>query len=203
MLNQATLQSDQIQTLKNIENTQFQPSRCGVKNEIITLLWQDIVEEEQDEDIYAEKVTLPKCMRLDLDELNYFEIIDNQFKQHGLIFHNSLAIHPSNPAFPSQSGLKVLMGSPKSGFLEVNFLHPVHLVSALVTSSQRLVLEAYDQNDQLLTQSVLPTANLSNSGSEISPNTMLSVIATDIKKVKFCSFDGNFTLDEFRFCFST
>jgi hypothetical protein len=198
MVNQATLQSEQVQIL---EKNKFQADRCGVKNKIITSVWQDPVAE--DEDIDAEQLIIPRCIRLNLDEMKSFETVDNQYERHGLIFCNSLAVQPSNPAFPIHSGLRVLMGSPKSGFLEVNFLHPVNWVSALVTSSKRLVLEAYGQDDQLLTQSVLSTANLINSGSNIPANTMLSVSANGIKKVNFCSFDGHFTLDEFRFCFQS
>jgi hypothetical protein len=196
MVNQATLQSDQIQTL---EDTKFQPHSGGVHNQIITSVWQELSAAEID----AEQVNINRCIRLNLDNLKPFEAVELQYKQWGVIFHNALAIQPSNPVFSSHSGLKVLMGSPKSGFLEATFLHPVNLVSTLVTSSQRLVLSAYDQDDQLLTQSILPTANLVNSDSGIPPNKLLSVTINNIKRVNFCSFNGHFTLDELKFCFSS
>ncbi|WP_071188947.1 hypothetical protein [Trichormus sp. NMC-1] len=196
MVNQATLQSDQVQTL---EDTKLQPHTGDVRNQIITSVWQELSAAEID----AEQVNVNRCFRLNLDNLKPFEAVDFQYKQWGVIFHNSLAIQPSNPVFSSNSGLKVLMGSPKGGFLEATFSHPVNLVSTLVTSSQRLVLSAYDQDDQLLTQSILPTANLVNSDSGIPPNQLLSVTINNIKRVKFYSFDGHFTLDEFKFCFSS
>ncbi|NET73328.1 MAG: hypothetical protein F6K62_21045, partial [Sphaerospermopsis sp. SIO1G2] len=112
-------------------------------------------------------------------------------------------VGPSNPAFPSHSGLKVAIASPKSGLMEIHFLRSVNWVSSLVTSSQQLVIYAYDQNENLIDQSVLPKANLANSDSDIPPNTILSVSSENIKKVKLVCFDGNFTLDEFRFCIST
>ncbi|TAF06962.1 MAG: hypothetical protein EAZ77_11305 [Nostocales cyanobacterium] len=196
MLNQATLQLDQLQTL---ENNKFPTDRSSVLNQRNTSVSPDLVEE----DIEAHQVNVPRCIRLNFDDLKSFEILHNQFKNWGLIFDNSLVIQPSNPAFPSRSGLKVLMGSPKNGFLEVNFLRPVNFVSGLVTSSQRLVLSAYNQNDELVNESVLPTANVVGSGSDIPPNTLLSVTANSIKRVNFCCFDGNFTLDEFRFCLTT
>ncbi|WP_234300759.1 hypothetical protein [Sphaerospermopsis aphanizomenoides] len=196
MVNQPTLQLEQAQKL---ESTKFQLDRSDIPNEIVASDSQDLV----NEDIDDEQVTLPRCIRLNLDNLKSYETVHNQFKRLGIIFHNCLAIQPSNPAFPRHSGINLLMGSPKSGLLEVTFVRPVNWVSALVTSSQRLVIYAYDEEDKLLNESVLPTANIVNSGSDIPPNTMLSVSANYIKKVCFCAFDGHFTLDEFKFCFST
>lgn len=62
------------------------------------------------------------------------------------------------------------MGTPKSGFLEATFLRPVNLVR-LSLGEQRLVLSADDRDRQLLDQTPLPSANLANSDSAISPNT--------------------------------
>ncbi|WP_016950179.1 hypothetical protein [Anabaena sp. PCC 7108] len=196
MINQATLQLDQVQTL---ENNKFQPHRSGVQNQIITSAWQELEAAEID----AKQIPISsRCICLNLDNLKPFEAVDCQYQELGVIFHNSLAIEPSNPLFSGHSGLKVLMGSPQSAFLEATFLRPVNLVSSLVISSQRLVLSAYDQDDNLLTQSVLPTANLVNSDSGILPNQPLSVTINNITRVNFCCFDGHFTLDEFKFCFS-
>lgn len=194
-LNQSILQSDQLQRL---ENTESQIDSFSVENKIITSVWQDLVEENID----TNQETLRRCIRLSFDELQSFEKLHNQFRHLGLIFDNCLVIQPSNPAFPSRSGLKVVMASPKNGFLSVKFLNPVNLVSILVTSSQRLVLSAYDQDEQLVKESVLPTANIVNSGSDIPPNATLSVTANCIKSIHCGCFDGQFTLDELRFCFS-
>lgn len=197
MLNQAHLQLDPVRNLKGFKE---QTSNSGITNQNITSVSQNLAEEKIH---YSEQLTSASCIRLSFDELKSFEILDNQFQDLGIIFDNGLVIQPSNPAFPSRSGLKVVMGSPKSGFLEVIFLRPVNWVSILVTSSQRLVIQAHNQNEELLDESVLPAANLATSSSDIPPNTMLSVAANDIRKVSFFCFDGHFTLDEFRFCFST
>ncbi|MBW4560426.1 MAG: hypothetical protein KME32_04565 [Mojavia pulchra JT2-VF2] len=194
MVKQAILQSDKI--LK-FEDAKFALDNCNIKNQVIASALRDQVENIAD----TVKQNIPTCIYLDLEDLKCFEAVERQYERWGVIFHNSLAIQPSNPAFPAYSGLTVLMGSPKSGMLEATFLHPVNWVSAFVTSSQRLVLSAYNCDRQLLTQAVLPGANLANSDSAVPPNTLLSVAANNIHSVTFCAFDGQFTLDNFRFCF--
>jgi hypothetical protein len=186
MIKPATLQSEKV--------PKFEDSKSAFN--IIASASQEPVGASIDD----AKFTVPTCISLNLENLKCFETVEHQYAHWGVIFHNSLAIQPSNPAFPSHSGLTVLMGSPKNGFLEATFSRPVNWVSALVTSSQRLVISAYDQEGQLLNQSVLPTANLANSDSTIAPNTLLSVTGKNIKSVTFCAFDGQFTLDNFRFC---
>lgn len=194
MLNQAH-KLDQLPTLAE---TQEQPDSSVTNQPINISSCPNAVEK----DTYSEQRFLPECIRLNFNDLKPFETLDDQFKDWHIIFDNCLVIQPSNPAFPSYSGSKVVMASPKSGLLEINFLRSVNWVSGLVTSSQRLVICAYDQNGELLDESVLPKANIANSDSDIPPNTMLSVSAENISKVKFFCFDGNFTLDEFRFCIS-
>lgn len=151
--------------------------------------------------IDGEVVAVPTCIYLNLEDLRCFEVVEQQYEQWGVVFNNCIAIQPSNSAFPTHSGLVVLMGAPKGGFLEATFIRPVHFVSAFVTSSQRLVLSAYNRERQLLTQTVLPGANLANTDSAVSPNTLLSVSANDIYYVTFCAFDGQFTIDDFSFCY--
>ncbi|MEH1854992.1 MAG: hypothetical protein V7L11_25745 [Nostoc sp.] len=193
MVKQATLQSNKPLT---IEDAKFALDNFSIQNEIKASAWHGQVEPAID----AARVTVPTCISLDLEDLKCFEAVERQYERWGVIFHNSLAIQPSNPAFPTYSGLTVLMGAPKSGFLEATFLRPVNSVSAFVTSSQRLVLSAYDRDRQLLGQTVLPASNLANSDSVISPNTLLSINVNNIYSVTFCAFDGQFTLDNFRFC---
>ncbi len=142
-----------------------------------------------------------ECVFLHLDNLKCFEVVERQYKNRGVIFENCIAIEPSNPAFPANSGVIVLMGSPKSGLLEATFEHPVSSVSAFVTSSQRLVLSAYDGDHQLLNQAILPSGNLANSDSILAPNTLLSVSADNIHSVRFHAFNGQFTVDDFSFCY--
>ncbi|HLO86327.1 MAG TPA: hypothetical protein VK203_15210 [Nostocaceae cyanobacterium] len=194
MLDQASLHSDQVSAC---EDGTLEPENHNLPKQPVTTSIGQQVEEYVD----TNQVSLPQCIRLSLNNLKCFEVVECQYEQWGVIFHNSLAIQPSNPAFPTHSGGTVLMGSPKNGFLEATFLRPVQWVSAVVTSSQQLVLSAYDQNGQQLAQSTLPTANLANSDSSMPPNTLLSVAAIGITRVTFCAFDGQFTLDDFRFCF--
>lgn len=193
MVTQATLQSNELPT---IEEAKFALDKFNLQSEIKASAWGDQVESAVD----ADRAIVSTCICLDLEDLKSFEAVECQYERQGVIFHNSIAIQPSNPAFPTYSGLIVLMGAPKSGFLEATFLRPVNLVSAFVTSSQRLVLSAYDRDRQLLTQTALPSANLANSDSTISPNTLLSISVNNIYSVTFCAFDGQFTLDNFRFC---
>ncbi len=144
--------------------------------------------------------TRAKNVCLKFTSLKCFETVERQYENQGVIFSNCIAIQPSNPAFPIQSGMLVLMGSPQSGLLEASFVRPVQEVKALITSSQRLVLSAYDRNGELLAQSILPGANLANSDSPVPPNALLCVQANNIHRITFCAFDGQFTVEEFSFC---
>lgn len=190
---QATLQSDQVSVL---EPDTFILEQRDVQNQIIASVRRSQLEEVTE----GFTVDVPTCICLNLEDLKCFETVECQYEQWGVIFQNSLAIQPSNPAFPTKLGSTVLMGSPKNGFLEATFSRPVNWVSACVTSSQRLVLSAYDRDRQLLCQSILPSANLANTDSSLSPNILLSVAAKNIHSVTFSAFDGQFTIDEFRFC---
>lgn len=195
MIKEATLQSNKVPTA---EDRKFlRGNYISVEKEIIDSASPSQNQIDNDE----EQAAVPTCICLNLEDLKCFETVERQYERWGVIFHNSIAIQPSNPAFPTHSGVTVLMGSPKSGFLEATFLRPVHWVSTFVTSSQRLVLCAYDQNNQLLTQTALPAANLANSDSALPPSTLLSLTANDIHRITFSTFDGQFIIDDFSFCF--
>lgn len=195
MIKEATLQSNKVPTA---EDRKFlRGNYVSVEKEIIDSASPNQNQIDNDE----EQAAVPTCICLNLEDLKCFEPVERQYERWGVIFNNSIAIQPSNPAFPTHSGVTVLMGSPKSGFLEATFLRPVHWVSTFVTSSQRLVLCAYDQNNQLLTQTALPAANLANSDSALPPSTLLSLTANDIHRVTFSTFDGQFIIDDFSFCF--
>jgi hypothetical protein len=209
MVKQATLQSNQVPTFEDAKlaldnfdrQNQVMASAEGGSSPNGDAARTTIAGRGQLEEVFdTTNIPVPSCICLSLEDLKCFEAVERQYEDWGVIFQNSLAIQPSNPAFPTYSGLTVLMGSPKGGFLEATFLRPVNWVSALVTSSQRLVLSAYDGDRQLLCQTILPEANLANSDSAIPPNTLLSVTANQIHSVTFCAFDGQFTLDNFRFC---
>lgn len=141
-------------------------------------------------------VSTPAHVFLNLEDLKCFEAIDLQYQRWGIIFHNCIAIHPSNPAFPARSGATVLMGSPKAGWLEATFVHPVCFVKVYVTTSQRMVMTAYDKDNQQLTQVEVTEPNLDGSGSKIAPNTPLSIAIPNIHRITFSAFDGQFTIDD-------
>ncbi|MEM7556856.1 MAG: hypothetical protein AAF378_22735 [Cyanobacteria bacterium P01_A01_bin.84] len=136
-----------------------------------------------------------------LDNLRCFETVERQYKNEGVIFNNTIAIEPSNPAFPTLVHRFVLMGSPKSGFMEASFIKPVKSVCAYVTSSQRLEFCAYNRDRQLIGKAILPGANLANSGSSLDPSSLLSINGDDIHDVTFSAFDGQFIIDGFSYCY--
>lgn len=190
---QATHQTDE---LPQCEDSTFIRHQFDVQKQIVAS-----VKRNQSEEGIENTIDAQTCICLNLEDLKCFEVVEHQYEHSGVIFQNSVAIQPSNPAFPSNSGLTVLMGAPKSGFLEAIFLRPVSQVRACVTSSQRLVMSAYDRDRQLVAQSILPSANLANSDAALPPNTSLSVTNQNIYSVSFCVFDGQFILSEFCFCF--
>lgn len=190
VVKQATLESD---TALKFADSKYAIENCDV---YIAPAWRGQLEDT----LETTRVGVPTCIFLNLEDLKCFEPVERQYERWGVVFQNSIAIQPSNPAFPTHSGLIVLMGSPKSGFIEASFLQPVNYVSAYVTSSQRLVMSAYDRDRQLLGQTILPGANLANSDSAVPPNTLLSITANNIYSVTFCAFDGQFTVDDFHFC---
>ncbi|MBW4492550.1 MAG: hypothetical protein KME26_05575 [Oscillatoria princeps RMCB-10] len=146
-------------------------------------------------------VSAPACVRLDLEDLQCFEVVYRQFEKWGVTFNNAVAINPSNPAFPPHSGTTVLIGAPKSGFLEATFGQPVCFVSGFVTSSRRAVLVAYDGDDQPAASAEIPGPNLAGSDSQIPPNAQLSVRAKNICRVTFFTFDGHLTVGDLSFAF--
>ncbi|MEB3343031.1 hypothetical protein [Okeania sp.] len=145
--------------------------------------------------------SMPSCIHLGLQNLKSFEVINHQFQNWGLSFSNAIAIEPSNPAFGVPLGVRVIMGAPKSGLIEITFKYPVKFVSGLITSSRRTVLSAYDQNEELLAEDEMPTSNLLNSNSIITPNAKLKVTGKDIYKVIFYSFDGQLIITDLSFGF--
>ena len=144
---------------------------------------------------------MSSCIRLGLENLKSFEVVDHQFKNWGLTFSNAIAIEPSNPAFAVPPGIKVLMGAPKSGLIEIYFKSPVKFVSAVVTSSRRTILSAYNQNEELVAKDEMSASNLFNSNSHISPNAKLTVKAENIHKVSFYAFEGNLIILDLNFGF--
>lgn len=141
------------------------------------------------------------CIRLNLADLKYFEVVERQFEQWGVIFSNAIAINPSNPAFPPRSGNIVLLGAPRNGLIEATFSQPVNFVRGCVTSSRSTVLTAYDSTGREIARDRLIAANLAGSNSTVAPNSELKVSGEEIIQIKFYAFDGQLTLDDFSFSF--
>lgn len=146
-------------------------------------------------------MTKPPCIRLSIEDLKSFEAVERQFCPWGVELSNAIALRPSNDAYPPRSGKMVLLGGPKSGWMEIAFERPVSFFNCYVTSSQRVVLLAYDRDGQTLTQTEMSEPNLANSESKIAPNAQLSAIATQIARVTLYAFDGQITVDDLSFGF--
>ncbi len=140
-------------------------------------------------------------IRLDLEDLQCFEVIERQYQHWGVIFRNAMALQPSNPAFPPRSGTTLLLASPRTGFLEILFLQPVRFFSAYITSSQRTILTAYDQQDKPIAHTEMSGANLAGSNAIIPPNLKMSINVSNIYRVTFYAFDGQLTIDDISFSF--
>ncbi|MEG5002287.1 MULTISPECIES: hypothetical protein [unclassified Microcoleus] len=147
------------------------------------------------------RATVPAIVRVALEDLKCFEVVEHQFAHWGVTFSNAVAIQPSNPSFFTGSGATVLMGAPKSGLIEVTFKYPVRWVSGLVTSSRRTVLSACDIDGNPIVQDEMPAPNLVGSNSPIDPRAPLRVKAPNIHKITFYAFDGQLIVDDLTFGF--
>ncbi len=146
-------------------------------------------------------VIRPSSVYLNLEDLKCFEVVERQFHHYGITFKNAIALQPSNPAYPSRSGTTVLMGAPKSGWLEVSFSQPICQFCCYVTSSQRTILSAYDHRDNLLNRASVTSPNLAGSDSQIPPNAQLRIEEQNISRITFYAFDGQMTLADLSFGF--
>jgi hypothetical protein len=146
---------------------------------------------------------MPTYVHLAIEELQCFEVLENQFSQWGVTFNNAIALIPSNPSFVLAPDSVVIMGAPKSGLIELNFKYPVSLVSGSVTSSRRTVLSAFDKEGNLITQSEIPAANLVGSNYAPISDTHLTVTAPQIYQASFYAFDGQLVINNLSFGFAT
>ncbi|HEY9619536.1 MAG TPA: hypothetical protein V6C78_04160 [Crinalium sp.] len=144
---------------------------------------------------------VPNCVRLDLEHLDCYEVVDQQFEALGVTFKNAIALQPSNPAFPPRSGKMVLMGAPRNGWVEATFCRPVRFVRGFVTSPRGTVLAAFDSHNQPVAQTKSPTTKSNGSKSNINPHVELSLSGQDIRRITFYTFDGHLTLNDFSFGF--
>jgi hypothetical protein len=146
----------------------------------------------------------PICVRLDVEDLPCFAVVNRQYDAWGVRFSNVVALRPSNPAYPPHSGSMVLFGAPNQGWIEATFARPVQHVSSFVTSSRRTVMRAFNRHNQLVAEAESPAANLrgadSNHDPNLRPNLRLSLDGRNIRKVTFHSHSGHLTIDDFCFC---
>ncbi|HEY9661236.1 MAG TPA: hypothetical protein V6C65_22510, partial [Allocoleopsis sp.] len=134
---------------------------------------------------------LHDCVRLDWENLQCFEVVNHQFKHWGVTFGNAVALRPSNAAYPPYSGLMVVMGAPRNGWLEATFSRPVRFVSGFVTSTRRITLTAFDRDNQLVSKAESPGANSTHGSSIHAPNLRLSLNAANIHRITFHTFNGH------------
>ncbi|MDB9509615.1 hypothetical protein PN499_00145 [Kamptonema animale CS-326] len=200
MIDRPDVQSDGSAEFETLISEAKSPVHCGIginDPEILIATPEGTIGGSE----FRLPVTPPACVRLALEDLKCFEVVESQFEHCGVTFANAVAIQPSNPAFSVSSGVTVLMGAPKSGLIEVTFKHPVRFVSGLVTSSRRTVLSARDRAGNVITEDELPAPNLAGFNSRIPPNAKLIVKAPNIYQVTFYAFDGQLIVDDFSFGF--
>lgn len=152
-------------------------------------------------------VSTVKGVRLDLEDLPSFAVVDQQYAPWGVLFSNAVAICPSNPAYPPRSGMMVLLGAPQDGWLEATFLQPVQYVSSFITSSRCTVMRAFNSRNQLVAETkslAAPDPSHQYDQAAHQPTTManlqLSLNAPNICRVTLHSFNGHLTVDDFCFC---
>ncbi len=141
----------------------------------------------------------PQLVHLDFKHLGCFEVVDRQFIQWGIEFHNAIALHPSNPSFPVENGHAVLIGAPRAGLLDATFTKPVRLVSALLTGSRRTVMTAFDAAGAIVAKAEIPKANLAHSDAPCAPNQHLRLQARAIHRIRVRSIGGQFTMSDVSF----
>ncbi|MGG6296076.1 hypothetical protein ACQ4M4_16945 [Leptolyngbya sp. AN02str] len=154
---------------------------------------------EASPDVDIRPATSETTVRLDFDSLQPFERVERHFQKFGITFKNAIALQPSNPAFQPMPGKMVLMGSPKSGWLEAVFDRPVSWVSSSITGSRRTVMAAFDANNRPIAQAQTAGPNLAGSSSKLLPNLELSLLGEGIQRITLQTFDGQLTVSEFSF----
>jgi len=143
----------------------------------------------------AQPAHSPVCVRLDVEDLPQFTVVNGQYESWGVRFDNAVAIHPSNPAYPPHSGSMVLLGAPKGGWLEATFVRPVQHVSSFVISSRHTVIRAFNRQNQLVAEAETE-ANIGQGSTSL----QLTSTAQNIHRVTLESFNGQLTVDDFCFC---
>lgn len=140
--------------------------------------------------------------KIDFSQLGNFEVVGPQYEQQGIQFQNAIALHPSNPAFPSCNGNAIILGGPKSGTLDIWFSPPVHTVESSVTSSGVTVMTAFDDNGQIIATDETLGRNLDDEHSDHAPHVRLSVHLAnrqEVHHVRLRCGGGHVSLSELGF----
>ena len=156
----------------------------------------------------------PIAMCIALGTLKNFEIVTDQYQRDGILFENAIAIHPSNPAFPTRPAQILLVGGPKAGVIDILFREPVYEVEGYVTSSTATVLPSFGAHGEVISRSETLGNNLSGrKHTHHSANTRLAIGETpmaamncrevsipwpqpSIHRVQFRSPGGQFTITD-------
>jgi hypothetical protein len=141
----------------------------------------------------------PLSVCLNLEDLKCFEVVESQFRDYGITLKNAIALQPSNPAYPPRTGSTVLIGAPKNGWLEAHFTQAIRQFCCYVTSSQRTIMSAYDNQDKLLVRQSLSGANLAGIDSRLPPNAQLLIESPNIARITLYAFDGQLTASDLSF----
>lgn len=140
---------------------------------------------------------------LDLEDLDNFTFVTNQFQAWGVTFKNALAIEPSNYAYPPHSGKLVLIAAPRDGWLEINFQTPIRFFQCYVTCFGQVIISAYDRNRRLIATNETSGGNLAGFNSSIAPNTPLDLKISNnnpfIERITIGAFGHQFTVDDLSF----
>lgn len=140
-------------------------------------------------------------VQLELEALNCFETVENQFDLWGITFKNAIALQPSNPAFITKPDQVVLMSGPNSGFVEIHFHHPLRYIEARIISSQSTILSAFNADNQEIASTQTPPSESRTVTASVLPPTLLKIQAEDIYKVMFSTFDGQLIIDHLKLHF--
>jgi hypothetical protein len=169
--------------LENPINSEFNSAEITVYPEREELNWEQEL-----------AIKTSTKIRLALEELYCFEVIENQFQPWGITFNNAIALQPSNPAFVIKPTTTVIMGAPKGGHLEINFKYPVHKVCGMITSSSGTALLAYDVEGKKVAETRMSVSHYISSDALNFPHAQLKLSGFNIQKVIFETFDGQLIL---------
>ncbi|MGL5082629.1 MAG: hypothetical protein ACRC8A_14175, partial [Microcoleaceae cyanobacterium] len=141
-------------------------------------------------------------IRLALEELSCFEMVEHQFQSWGITFINAITLQPSNPVFGVDPEAMVLMGAPKSGWLEIYFATPIRRIEAGVISSRPTVLSAYNSMGEEIAQTEMTLVKpKSHTHPTELPKARLSLACAGISKITFYAFDGQLVISQLLFEF--